>query len=136
MQDATGGLDIFGISTSAIPLGTLVRVTGIVGQYEGDSQIHVLDESNDIAILDNVPSPVSPLPMSTGGSMLETSEGWLVQVQGVVTTIVTTGGDNSVYLDDGTGVAKVYVNGYVGDGTDNLAMLGAWDPSDHGLATG
>jgi len=67
--------------------------------------------------------------MSTGASMLETSEGWLVKVEGVVTSIVTTGGDNSLYIDDGTGVAKVYVNGYVGDGTDNAAMLGAWDPA-------
>jgi hypothetical protein len=61
--------------------------------------------------------------------MLELNEGWLVKVQGVVTNIVTTGGDNSLYIDDGTGVAKVYVNGYVGDGTDNIAMLGAWDPA-------
>jgi len=129
VQDATGGLDVFGISTSAIPLGTLVRVTGIVGQYEGDSQIHVLSESDDILMIDSTPALVSPLSMSTGASMLETSEGWLVKVEGVVTSIVTTGGDNSIYVDDGTGVAKVYVNGYVGDGTDNPAMLGAWDPA-------
>src|SRR5450830_1869126 len=129
VQDATGGLDVFGISTSAIPLGTLVRVTGIVGQFEGDSQIHVLSESDDILMIDSTPALVSPLSMSTGASMLETSEGWLVKVEGVVTSIVTTGGDNSLYIDDGTGVAKVYVNGYVGDGTDNAAMLGAWDPA-------
>src|SRR5450830_624590 len=129
VQDATGGLDVFGISTSVIPLGTLVRVTGIVGQYEGDSQIHVLSESDDILMIDSTPALVSPLSMSTGASMLETSEGWLVKVEGVVTSIVTTGGDNSVYINDGTGVAKVYVNGYVGDGTDNPAMLGAWDPA-------
>jgi hypothetical protein len=129
VQDATGGLDVFGVSTSVIPLGALVRATGIVGQYEGDSQIHILDESHDLFIIDSTPALVSPLSMSTGASMLETNEGWLVQVQGVVTSIVTTGGDNSVYLDDGTGVAKVYVNGYVGDGTANPAMLGAWDPA-------
>src|SRR5450830_349653 len=129
VQDATGGLDVFGISTSVIPLGTLVRVTGIVGQYEGDSQIHVLSESDDILMIDSTPALVSPLSMSTGASMLETSEGWLVKVEGVVTSIVTTGGDNSVYINDGTGVAKVYVYGYVGDGTDNAAMLGAWDPA-------
>jgi len=129
VQDTTGGLDVFGISTSAIPLGTLVRATGTVGQYEGDSQIHVLSESDDILMIDGTPALVSPLSMSTGASMLETSEGWLVKVEGVVTSIVTTGGDNSVYINDGTGVAKVYVNGYVGDGTDNPAMLGAWDPA-------
>jgi len=129
VQDATGGLTVFGVSNSTIPLGTLVRVTGIVGQFEGDSQIHVLNESSDISIIDSTPALVSPTPMSTSDSMLELNEGWLVKVQGVVTNIVTTGGDNSLYIDDGTGVAKVYVNGYIGDGTDNPAMLGAWDPA-------
>src|SRR5450830_1682689 len=129
VQDATGGLTVFGVSNSTLPLGTLVRVTGIVGQFEGDSQIHVLNESSDISIIDSTPALVSPTPMSTSDSMLELNEGWLVKVQGVVTNIVTTGGDNSLYIDDGTGVAKVYVNGYVGDGTDNIAMLGAWDPA-------
>src|SRR5450759_1593790 len=129
VQDATGGLTVFGVSNSTLPLGTLVRVTGIVGQFEGDSQIHVLNESSDISIIDSTPALVSPTPMSTSDSMLELNEGWLVKVQGVVTNIVTTGGDNSLYIDDGTGVAKVYVNGYVGDGTDNLTMLGAWDPA-------
>jgi len=100
-----------------------------VGQYEGDAQIHVINEMTDVTMIDSMPVAVAPLPMSTGNSMTEASEGWLVQVGGVVTAIATTGGDNSLYLDDGTGVAKVYVNGYVGDGTDNPAMLGAWDPA-------
>ena len=129
VQDVTGGLDVFGISNSAVPLGALVRVTGIVGQYEGDSQIHVLDESDDLQIIDHISVPVSPMLMSTGNAMLEASEGWLVKVQGVVTGIATTGGDNSLYINDGTGTAKVYLNGYVGDGSDNPLMLGAWDPS-------
>src|SRR5450830_633499 len=129
VQDATGGLTLFDVSNSTLPLGTLVRVTGIVGQFEGDSLIHVLNESSDIFIIDSTPTLVSPTPMSTSDSMLELNEGWLVKVQGVVTNIVTTGGDNSLYIDDGTGVAKVYVNGYIGDGTDNLTMLGAWDPA-------
>src|SRR5450830_205902 len=129
VQDATGGLTVFGVSNSTLPLGTLVRVTGIVGQFEGDSQIHVLNESSDISIIDSTPALVSPIVKSTGDSMLELNEGWLVKVAGVVTNIVTTGGDNSLYINDGTGVAKVYVNGYIGDGTDNLAMLGAWDPA-------
>jgi hypothetical protein len=129
VQDATGGLTVFGISDNVIPLGTLVRVTGVVGQYEGDAQIHVINEMTDVTMVDSMPVAVAPRPMSTRDSMAEASEGWLVQVQGVVTSIVTTGGDNSLYLDDGTGVAKVYVNGYVGDGTGNPAMLGAWDPT-------
>jgi uncharacterized repeat protein (TIGR02543 family) len=129
VQDATGGLTIFGISNSTIPLGALVRVTGVISQFEGDSQIHVLNESDDITIVDSVPALVSPVSMSTGGAMLESSEGWLVSVQGVVMSIATTGGDNSLYIDDGTGISKVYVNGYVGDGTSNPSMLGAWDPA-------
>ncbi|MDF2674884.1 MAG: OB-fold nucleic acid binding domain protein, partial [Clostridiales bacterium] len=129
VQDETGGLTIFGVSSKPIPLGTRIRVTGRVGQYEGDSQIQIKNENLDIEILDSNPNPAQPITMTTGASMLEENEGWLVVIQGQVAGINTTGGDNSLYIDDGSGVAKVYVNGYIGDGTDNPDMLGKWDPN-------
>lgn len=67
--------------------------------------------------------------MSTANVMKEANEGWLVKVVGTVKDIKTTDGDNSLYIDDGSGVARVYVNGYIGDGTANAEMLGKWDAS-------
>lgn len=129
VQDETGGLTIFGVSLKPIHLGTKISVTGTVGQYEGDSQIQIKDENIDVVILDSNPNPIEPLVMATGDSMLEKNEGLLVKVQGKVVSINTTGGDNSLYIDDGSGIAKVYVNGYIGDGTENPDMLGKWDQS-------
>lgn len=129
VQDETGGLTIFGVSSKPIPLGTKISVTGTVGQYEGDSQIQIKNENIDVVILDANLNPAQPMTMTTGASMLEENEGWLVKIQGKVKSINTTGGDNSLYIDDGSGVSKVYVNGYIGDGTDNPDMLGKWDPN-------
>lgn len=127
VQDSTGGLTIFGVSARPIPLGIKVRVTGRVGQYQGDSQIQILNENDEIDILDANPAPVEPRLMSTGDSMLESNEGWLVRVRGIVKSMNTEGGDNSLYIDDGSGMARVYVNGYIGDGTDNPDLYGKWD---------
>lgn len=129
VQDETGGITIFGVSAKPVPLGARISVTGTVGQYEGDSQIQIKNEDMDIVILDPNPKPIEPLIMTTGNSMLEENEGWLVKIEGEVRSINTTGGDNSLYIDDGSGTAKVYVNGYIGDGTDNPDMLGKWDPN-------
>lgn len=35
--------------------------------------------------------------------------------------------ENSLFPDDVSGEARIYVNGYIGDDTDNPDMLGKWD---------
>ncbi|MDA8441821.1 MAG: CehA/McbA family metallohydrolase, partial [Peptococcaceae bacterium] len=127
VQDATGGITVFGVTDRAIALGTKVRVTGIVDQYQGDLELRVGDENGDIAILDANPTPVAPKILQTAASMLPENAGWLVQTEGVVTRFDTGNGDNSLYINDGSGEARVYVDGYVGDGTGNQDMLGKWN---------
>ncbi|HWQ30404.1 MAG TPA: CehA/McbA family metallohydrolase [Negativicutes bacterium] len=125
VQDDTGGITVFGVSATPLPLGARVRITGTVGQYDGDAELSVGNEAVDVKITGSEIIPVEPRLMSTGYSMLEANEGWLVKVQGKVTRMSA----NSIYLDDGTGEARVYVNGYIGDGTGNADMLGKWDAS-------
>ncbi|WP_202709641.1 CehA/McbA family metallohydrolase [Sporosalibacterium faouarense] len=125
VQDETGGITVFGVSATPLPLGTKVRITGVVDQYDGDAELSVENENNDVVILDDEITLVDPKTMTTGDSMLEENEGWLVKVQGTVTRMT----ENSLYLDDGSGEARVYVNGYIGDGTGNSETLGKWDPS-------
>ena len=55
--------------------------------------------------------------------MLEKNEGLLTKVQGKVTRIT----ENEIFVNDNSGEARIYVNGYIGDETDNPAMLGKWD---------
>lgn len=125
VQDETGGITVFGVSATPLPLGTKVRITGTVDQYDGDAELSVGNETEDIQITSSEISPVEPKLMSTGDSMLEKNEGWLVKVQGKVTKMTA----NSLYLNDGSGEARVYVNGYIGDGTGNTDMLGKWNAS-------
>lgn len=127
VQDETGGITVFGVSQTLLPLGTKVRITGTVGQYENDSQLALSNELVDVVVLD-VPLEIpAPKLMSTGDSMLEVNEGWLVQVEGIVTRI-DQDGDNAIYINDGSGEARIYLNGYIGDGSGNLETVGKWDP--------
>jgi len=123
IQDETGGITVFGVSSKALPLGSKIRVTGVVDHYEGDTEIQISNENLDIEILDEGISIVEPREISTKDSMLEENEGLLVKVIGKVKSIT----ENSLFIDDGSGEARVYVNGYIGDDTDNPEMLGKWD---------
>lgn len=125
VQDETGGITVFGVSATPLPLGTKVRITGIVDQYDGDTELSIENEANDVIVMSDEIVLIEPMETSTGDSMLEQNEGWLVKVQGTVTRMT----ENSLYLDDGSGEARVYVNGYIGDGTGNAEMLGKWDPA-------
>jgi len=125
VQDETGGITVFGVSATPLPLGTKVRVTGVVDQYDGDTELSIENELKDLVVLDDEIVLVEPKIMSTAESMLEENEGWLVKIQGTVTRMT----DNSLYIDDGTGEARVYVNGYIGDETGNEDTKGKWDPS-------
>ena len=126
VQDETGGITVFGVSGTELPLGTSVEITGRVGQYENDSQLAISNETEDLKIIDSTLKPVSPKKMTTGASMLEANEGWLVEVKGQVTRIVTEG-DNAIYINDGSGEARIYLNGYIGDGSGDQDSLGKWD---------
>lgn len=123
VQDETGGITVFGVSTTELPLGTKVRIEGVVEQYDGDGELALSNEIEDVTILDEPLKVIPPTSMSTGDSMLESSEGLLVEVEGTVTKMT----ENALYLDDGSGEARVYVNGYIGDGSGDPSAQGKWD---------
>ncbi|MCF6466253.1 CehA/McbA family metallohydrolase [Clostridium sp. Cult2] len=127
VQDETGGMTIFGVSQTKLPLGTKVRVIGIAGEYEGDYQLQIKNEAEDLIVLDDTIIEVEPIEMSTADSMNKENEGWLVKVQGKVTEIDIQ--DNSLYIKDDTDEeARVYVNGYIGGDPDYGYGLGKWNP--------
>jgi len=121
VQDETGGITVFGVSNRKIPLGSKVRVTGKVDQYLGDTELQIRDENIDVEILDDKLVDINPFKLSTKQSMLEENEGWLVEVRGKVTKIE---GQN-IYVDDGSGVARVYLEGYVAG--NDISNSGKWD---------
>lgn len=110
VQDETGGITIFGISEQSIKEGQRVRVEGIVDEYLGDTELSLNDEFVDVTILDKNINKVEPKLLSTNDSMLESNEGLLVKVQGEIVKIE---GQN-IFVDDGSGIARAYVEGYIG----------------------
>ncbi len=122
VQDETGGLTVFGVSKTPLKLGQKVRIKGRTGQYQGDYQVQVSDETKDLEIIDENINVIAPKLMSTKDSMLKENEGWLVQIKGKV---VKMEGQN-LYVDDGSGVSRAYVEGYIWDGKDE-ATKGKWN---------
>lgn len=125
VQDQTGGITVFGVSQKEIPLGAEVMITGWVDEYDGDLEMQIRNEATDVIVLDTPNQPVMPKEVTTGDSMQESNEGILVKVRGIVKRMT----ENALYIDDGTGEARIYVNGYIGDGTTNPEMMGKWDPN-------
>lgn len=110
VQDETGGITVFGISETPVKVGQKVRVEGIVDEYLGDTELMLTNEFTDVTIIDESINPIDPIKLSTADSMLESNEGLLVKVEGTVTNME---GQN-IYVNDGSGVARAYVEGYIG----------------------
>ena len=125
IQDATGGITVFGVSATPLKVGQKVRVTGFVDEYQGDTELQIVNEAKDLLIIDEAINIVEPMLISAKDSMLEENEGLLVKVQGTVTRME----EGNLYINDGTGEARVYVEGYIGDGSGNTNNNGKWDPS-------
>ncbi|WP_455539679.1 CehA/McbA family metallohydrolase [Terrisporobacter sp.] len=124
VQDETGGITIFGISEQSIKEGQRVRVEGYVDDYLGDTELALNNEFTDITILDENINKVEPKLLSTNDAMLESNEGLLVKVEGEVVRIE---GQN-IYVNDGSGIARAYVEGYVGSSSKGVVETGenAW----------
>lgn len=122
IQDETGGINVFGVSNTPVKVGQKVRVKGRVEAYQGEFEIQISDESADLEIIDENVNEVSPKEMSTGESMLHENEGWLTKVTGKVVDM----DESNLYLEDGSGVSRIYVEGYIWDGI-NEDMKGKWD---------
>ena len=110
VQDETGGITIFGISETPIKVGQKVRVEGTVDDYLGDTELTLSNEFTDVKIIDESINPIAPTKLSTKDSMLESNEGLLVEIQGKITRIE---GQN-IFVNDGSGEARAYVEGYIG----------------------
>lgn len=133
VSDETGGACVFGVSSTKLKVGQKVRITGVVDAYQGELEISLADrnagpasgdiEAKNIQILDENITDVKPIDMSTKDSMLPINGGKLVKVQGKVTKMDR----QNLYIDDGSGVSRVYVEGYIWDGINKEQSLGKWD---------
>ncbi|WP_252250083.1 CehA/McbA family metallohydrolase [Clostridium sp. ZBS13] len=133
ITDETGGACIFGVSSTKLKVGQKVRITGVVDAYQGELEISLADrnagpvsgniEAKNVQILDENIVDVKPVELSTKDSMLPSNGGKLVKVQGKVVRM----DKQNLYIDDGSGVSRVYVEGYIWDGVNIGESLGKWD---------
>lgn len=119
IEDVTGGINIFPVSGMDIKVGQKVKVTGTLDQYQGDLELRVID----IAVTDEAVNPVEPTALSTQAAMDSANGGMLVKVEGIVKRMDS----QNIYVDDGSGMARVFVDGYIGDGSGDATKLGQWD---------
>ncbi|WP_315079637.1 CehA/McbA family metallohydrolase [uncultured Clostridium sp.] len=133
ITDETGGACVFGVSSTKLKVGQKVRITGVVDAYQGELEISLADrdsgpvsgniESKNVQILDENIVDVKPVELSTKDSMLPMNGGKLVKVQGKVVKM----DKQNLYIDDGSGESRVYVEGYIWDGINKEESLGKWD---------
>ncbi len=118
VQDATGGITVHApagdIDPSAYTRGTKVRVVGTVDIYNGDTEIQFF-EAEMVQVIEPSTGEPSALPMSTHQASLEESQGWLAVITGTVSSKV---GEDTIFVNDGTGVVRVFLDGYNGDFSD------------------
>jgi len=126
IQDETGGITIYA-PVASLPeelglesaLGKWVRVVGRLDIYQGDTEIQIAWDAEQVQIIGEGTVP-DPLVLSTHDAALEENEGWLVQTYGHIAAVL----DNYNFIvDDGSGPARVFIDGYNG----NFAGLNAGD---------
>ncbi|EYE89663.1 nucleotide-binding protein [Fervidicella metallireducens AeB] len=119
IQDSTGGINLFPISDGNIMVGQRVRAIGTLDEYQGDLELRVIEYSvTDISV-----NPIDPTLLSTKDAMDSKFGGLLVKVIGKVTRMDS----QNIYVDDGTGEARVFLDGYIGDGSGDSTKAGKWD---------
>jgi len=113
-QDSTGGINLFPVG-SGIKDGQKARFYGKITHYQGEVELTV----SKTTILDQEINKLAPSALATKDSMLPSNTGLLVKTQGVVSNINkdADGTINQFTIDDGTGPAIVFINGYITKGT-------------------
>jgi uncharacterized repeat protein (TIGR01451 family) len=118
MQDATGGITVHApagdIDPTVYTRGTQVRVVGTVGIYNGDTEIEFF-EAEMVQVIGPSTGEPEPLPMSTYQASLEENQGWLSVITGTVMSKI---GSDTLFVDDGSGPVRIFLDGYNGDFND------------------
>ncbi|MBZ4664130.1 MAG: cell wall binding protein [Caloramator sp.] len=119
IQDETGGINLFPISSSDIMVGQRVKAVGTLDEYQGDLELRVIEYE----VTDTNINPIEPTLLSTKDAMDSKNGGLLVKVIGTVTRMDA----QNIYVDDGSGEARIFVDGYIGDGSGDESKKGKWD---------
>lgn len=109
IQDSTGGINLFPVAGN-YKIGDTVKVTGLVGEYQGEKQLTV----ESIEKIDVPAVVVIPTNITTKESMDSINLGKLLKVSGrVVSIIADKNMIKEIVVNDGTGNSRIFVDGYI-----------------------
>ena len=125
VQDATGGVSVWVYGAAAtynLALGDSVTVTSRIAQYNGMTEVGTSTSYTTLVnhgSASGVPAPLAltctELDNSFQGDYSEPNEGRLVRLDNLTITSgswpTTSGTNTTLYVNDGTGTAKVYIYG-------------------------
>lgn len=103
VQDSTGGLRVHcscSLSSDSFNLGDKVKVSSTIEESEDEKYI----KTDNVTVLQKSQSQVEADEVGTGG-IVEVNEGNLVRISGLVDHL----DGNAFYLNDSSGLAKVYL---------------------------
>ena len=119
VQDKTAGITVFPYAADGLELGTKIRITGYVDEYQGDTEIQVMSYK----ILKDEPKKViEPTLMSPKDSMNYADfGGMLIKTVGTATKVTYTEdgkGVSQFYIKDKEGnLSNIFIDGYILSGT-------------------
>ena len=119
VQDDTAGITVFPYAADGLEIGTKIRITGYVDQYQGDTEIQLMSYQ----ILKDAPKKViEPTLMSAKDSMnYDDFGGMLIKTVGTATNVTYTEdgkGVSQFYIKDKNGnLANIFIDGYILSGT-------------------
>ena len=123
IQDATGGIDLYPVSTAdgTFQVGQTVQVSGTRTAYQGDVELKVID----IRLIDSGINPVAPTALTLAqASDYAANGGLLAGVQGTVQSVeLVSGTVSQVVLTDGQRDFRLLFNNYIGYSDDSSAAL-------------
>jgi uncharacterized repeat protein (TIGR01451 family) len=109
LQDASGGIVGYFSPPSDVDYGDYVRLVATRLDYSGQEEL-----GSPLVYFANLgPGPeVTPMITTTGAVDSGDSDGWLVQINGIITGLTTCPANQnySFMVDDGSGAAMVYVD--------------------------
>nr|WP_275900736.1 S-layer homology domain-containing protein [Paenibacillus periandrae] len=112
VQDETGGIMAFNeVPAGSLQIGDTVRIYGHIKVFENNTELEFGKFVDSVVKLNTSPGvPIAPKAVSTQEAYAEVNQGQLVKVTGRVTAIPD---DNSYVINDGSGEALVFADGYV-----------------------
>ncbi|MFL0267572.1 PxKF domain-containing protein [Candidatus Clostridium radicumherbarum] len=113
-QDSTGGINLFPVAYG-VEEGQKARFYGTITHYQGEVELTV----SKVTILNEDINKIEPTVLTSKASMQPENTGLLVKTKGIVSNIYKNpdGTINQFTINDGSGPAIVFINGYITKGT-------------------